>query len=532
MSGNLLSRMEDDRKEIYKEKKKNEKRKQKGGEKKVRYNSSGKAIRGSMKTYQKVLLIILFIIALIVVLIYVPPFFYKEKSNNSYVPITPDATAIKMYQTYLKDSPDLDFDDDGLSNTLEDNYGTDVWNIDTDNDAVSDYAELFVTETSPKESTTILAKEMMAEDKKNGDSLSTPYKIDDIIFWPDDYYSKAYGAVVRTANGYRFCNYKGWVKFPQKVYAYGYQDGIHFELPHREEEDVWKIDSSYEVVLYGSPLTFVHCLNLPFIGTLYFDDGGFGSFLTKVLPNKGGFVNCHKAAVVDTEPDTSEPVVADLRSPYIKKDDYSRLGKNTNTLKDLTWVYKMVDANECVAVSLYSGNVGEAIGIIYGYTQSGDLLVANESLEPVGTIYISENAKRMMNKDGVIGQIMWFEWEGLGFDSRRYNDRISFFSSTITDQTDYTDASTTQTAETEAEGGTDDTSNVIPDDTDASNVIPDDTDTSNVIPDDTDTSNVIPDDTATDNTAQGNDTQQTQATDTGEAQPETPNPDDLITFGF
>ncbi len=54
-------------------------------------------------------------------------------------------------------------------------------------------------------------------------------------------------------------------------------------------------------------------------------------------------------------------------------------------------------------VSLYSSNVGEAIGIVYGYTKEGDLLVADENLNPVGTLKITECAMNMMDKDGNIG---------------------------------------------------------------------------------------------------------------------------------
>lgn len=369
---------------------------------------------------------------LIAAAIYVPPIFYRDRDPNTYVPIPADTAAIKQYQTYLKDHPDDDFDKDGLNNALENEHGTDVWNIDTDGDGVSDYAELFLSETSPTDATTVMVDQIMQEDEDNGNTLGTPYKIDDIIFWPDSYQAKAYGAVVRTLSGYRFCNYTGWVRFPQKVYAYGYKDGIHYDLAYRPNEDAWKIESDDEILLYEQPLTFVNCLKLPFIKEIHLPDGGFGAFLESILPGRGGPVTCYRAALIDTQDKESQSVTATLKNPKVNRADATRLTQNMNTLKDLSWVRKVIEKGECLAVSMYSANTGESIGIVYGYTSDGNLLVADESLNPVGEIEITECAKRMMDKDGTIGQISWFEWKGLGFDSRRYNDRINFFASTMT----------------------------------------------------------------------------------------------------
>lgn len=422
------------------------KRNKKNAAANVVYSLDGRAVKGKLRGWRKGAAITGIIFSLLVVTVYVPPMFYRSPSENTDVPITPDAGAIKTYQTYLKDNPDADFDDDGLDNTLEEEYGTDPWDIDTDGDGVSDYAELYITETSPTEMTAVLAKQVKADDEKNGDSLATPYKIDDIIFWPDNYSSKAYGTVVRTLSGYRFCHYSGWVRFPETVYAYGYRDGVHYELEHRENEDAWRIDSSDEVFLYAEPLDFVHCLKLPFVGTVYLEDDWMGRLLTKILPDKGGLVTCYKAAVADTQKDDGEQVTATLRSPLINRDDPTRFCRNMDTLRDLSWVRKLIEANECVAASLYSENAGESIGIVYGYTGSGDLLVANEKLEPVGTLHISEYAMNVMGKDGETSQESWFEFSGLGFDSVKYGDHISFFASTLTDPTDGTAPSALEAA--------------------------------------------------------------------------------------
>lgn len=407
--------------------------------KNVSYSPNGKVKRGATPLWLKILIGFFCLIAAAALAIYVPPLFYKPASENSYVPIMPSATAIKTYQTYLKDSPDLDFDEDGMNNALEGDHGTDVWNVDTDGDGVSDYAELFVTQTPPKEAGDVMIKQIADYDEKQGANLGTPYKLDDIVFWPDTYRAKAYGATVKirqtdTSIAYRFCYFVGWVKFPyETAKAYGYKNGIHYELKYRAAENAYKIENSDEVRLYASPLKFVHCLNLPFIGTKYLEDGGFGDFLTKILPDEGGPVTCRRKATIDVDPQVERDVTAPLRQPFYNKDDPARFGKNMNSLKDLSWLRKVIEAGHCVSVSLYSGNSGESIGIIYGYDENGDLLVANESLEPVGKITVIPMAMRMMDKEGTLGFRSWFEWRGLGFDSIRYRDRISFFASTLTD---------------------------------------------------------------------------------------------------
>ena len=399
----------------------------------VTYALDGRAVKDQISKKKKAGLSVLITISCLASAIYIPPVFYSEKSDNTSVPITPDVSAIKVYQTYLKDHPDADFDKDGLSNAMEAENGTDPWECDTDWDGVTDYAELYITETSPVNASTVMLNQVENKDKAEGNTVNTPYKIDDIIFWPDDYSSKAFGGVVRTMWGYRFCNYNGWVRFPEKVYAYGYRNGVHYELKYRENEDAWYIGSSDEIRLYSEPLSFVHCFKLPFINSIYLKDNGFSRFLTDILPSQGGLITCHRAAVIDTQPSTKEDTMASLRSPLINRDATSRFGQNMNTLKDLSWVRKLIEADQCVAVSLYSSNAGEAIGIVYGYTKDGSLLVADENLNPVGELSLTEWAMNRIDKDGTIAQDSWFEFKGLGFDSSKYGDRISFFASTITE---------------------------------------------------------------------------------------------------
>lgn len=422
----LLRRRAIDMEKAYKKKRK---RKEKED---VVYGPDGKALKGKIGKTRRTVLVIVILLGVIVIAVYAPVLFTDNKKNSSgKFPITPDPSAIRQYQSYLKDHPDADFDNDGLDNALENEHGTDVWMIDSDKDGVSDYAELYIFGTSPTSFGDGLLKYTQSRDKETGQTLDAPYKVDDVILWPSTYTAKAYGAVVRTFGGYRFTNYKGWVRFPGGGYAYGYKDGIHYELEHKEKEDAYWIDTSDEISVVDVPLTFVYRVETPF-GNICMDDGLLGSVLDILLPSEGSFVNCRRMATIDSGDVGGIEKKNDIRSPFINKTDYSRLSMNMNSLDDLAWIRKVIDGGDCVAVSLYSANVGESIGIIYGYSMDGSLLVADESLEPAGSIHICESAARIMTEEGQTGQVSWFEWNGMGFDSRLYGDRICFFASTVT----------------------------------------------------------------------------------------------------
>lgn len=426
-------KMEDTLREAARAEADSKKKKKKKNKKEILYDDKGNRIKEKLKGWQKGIIGTAAVLLVLASVIYIPPMFYSgTEAEDAYTLITPDPSALKTYQQFVKDSPDFDFDQDGLTNAEENEHGTDIWDVDTDNDGVFDSAELSITNTSPTSASSIQIDMIKAEDQENGCTIATPYKIDDIIFWPDDYTSKAYGAVVRTINGYRFWNYHGYVKFPSKVYAYEYVDGVHKKLPYREAEDAYRIDSHNEVRIYQEELEFTNELVLPFAGSIYLDDGTAGNLFSAVLPDKGGFITCQHKAVVDTEPDTGKEVTAPLDLPVMDFSDLERFAANHNTLKDLSSVYKQVEAGYCVAASIYSGTTGETIAIIYGHDSKGNLLAADASLRPVGKLTVTECAKRVMNKEGVIGQMSWYEFTGLGFNSYRYGDRINFFASTVT----------------------------------------------------------------------------------------------------
>ena len=402
----------------------------------VVYDAKGKVVKGRMKTFPKVMIGIAVVLAAFCVSIYIPPLFHKDTSSTSYIPVVSDASALKVATQYYKDNPERDFDSDGLTNVMEDQYGTNGWRPDTDFDGINDYAELYVTESNPTKTGNELILQTQQREAERGETLGDPYKIDNILMWPDDYPSKTYGGVVRTIKGIRFCHFRGWVKFPEKVYAYAYYDGIHHEIVYRADADAWHITDDYEVVLYDQPLTFSDVLELPFIGRLFFEPGTAMDFITNVLPDANSFITCKKMADIDAAPKMNEEYTNALRQPHIDLSDPSRFAQNQNSLDDYMFVRNSLDKGYCVAASLYSDTAGEAIVIIYGYDSDGNFLAANQNLEPVGKLYITMTAMRMMNKDGEIGQVSWFEWSGLGFSSLAYGDRINFISSTASSSED------------------------------------------------------------------------------------------------
>ena len=401
-------------------------------EKEVSYNIKGKKLRGKLPIWQKILIILFSLIVLMAAAIYIPPLFYKEDPESSNIVLKPDTAAIKAYQTYAKNSPESDFDNDGLSNNMENQYETNIWNPDTDGDGINDYAEIYVTETSPLEISSAMLDQVKEADTEEGGSLAVPYKIDDIIFWPDDYVSKTYGSVVRTAMGYRFCHFTGWVKFPVECHAYKYINGRHYEIEHKEYENSWRIDSSAEIRLFEKELDFVYELNLPFLGTKYLEENSVTKFLGKYLPDIGGPVTCRKTATEDIDREILT-TKSDISLPSITATQEERVCKNTNTLSDLAYVRDVIDNEGCVGVSLYSEDAGEAALVIYGYNVDGDLLVTDMNLNPAGKISVKESAIRMMDKDGYVNQQSWFEWSGFGFDSRKNGDRINFFTDTLSE---------------------------------------------------------------------------------------------------
>ena len=115
-------------------------------------------------------------------------------------------------------------------NSKEQQIGSDPYRVDTDGDGIMDSSEVFLTETSPVIYNKTLIEIAEKQMKDAGKSVQSPFKINNVVMWPDNIEARVYGSVVRTLNGYRFCNFQGWAQFPEGGYAYEIEDGIHREL--------------------------------------------------------------------------------------------------------------------------------------------------------------------------------------------------------------------------------------------------------------------------------------------------------------
>lgn len=393
------------------------------------FNSEGKVKKQKREVPIKTIIAVS-IFSVILGIIYLPNFFIKDEIENHFV-ITPNVVGIKNASDYSKNTPNEDFDGDGFSNSLENKYNTSQRRPDTDGDGICDYAEVFITDTNPLKADDGLYKAVSKADAEQGKVVTSPYKIHNVVMWPDDIESRVNGGLVRTRTGYRFCKFKGWAQFPEDGYAYKVKDGTHIALQHKEDENAWKIEDECEIVLSDEPLEMVHRFSLFGIGSYYIPDNVFGKTLTAILPNNG-IITCKKVAKTDTWMNANNSVVAPIVP--INYDDKSliRYGRNHNSLDDLAKVYASIDEQSSVLASLQSSEFGEVIVEVYGYTLDGNLYVANpDTLEPLGALIITERSERYMNEKGDIIYREWFEYSGLGFDSVQNNDRISFFAAAV-----------------------------------------------------------------------------------------------------
>lgn len=352
------------------------------------------------------------------------------------VNVSTDITAIRKANTVLREDPSGDYDGDGLSNADEETNGTDPWNIDTDGDGATDYCELKVTNTNPLKAETVLADKQKKTDQENGKEVGSPYQIGNVILWADDYASKSYGSVVETITGYRFCGFTGYAQFPDSKNKYVYKNinGVRTLLDKKTEENAWRIDGDMSVELYDTKLKQIS--EFSFFGhSIYPDSNLFFKGLTTILPDTGFITGTEKTAM-DIDPDTRANTITDIKKISYDADDTKRYTQNSNTLNDLQFVRQSIaEDNACILASLMSAERGEYIVLIYGYDYEGNLLCADNSTgQRIGTIQITEKAKKILNTSGEIVSISYFDFKGFGFNSIS-GDRISFFASADGSQT-------------------------------------------------------------------------------------------------
>lgn len=419
-------------------KEKNEKsKKRKVRKPKVRtvptYDKKGKDITPGKKEKDRRIAILLLVLSAIILFIYLPGFFMGEPYVGEVTrqAVAPDGSAIKKMTTVVRSNTEEDFDNDEINNADEEKYGTDLWNADTDGDGAYDLYEINVSKTDPtKYDNSVLVDVQTKMDEEKGVNVGTPYKINGVTLWAADYTSKAHGSVVPTTKGYRFSNFTGYAQFPEGEgnFAYRVINGTREALNFREAERVWEIHPNDTVELYNVKLEDTVEFKL-FSKVFYITSNRFTRGVAWILPDTG-LVTAKVRMKKDVEPDTSEPVTANIKKPVYNSDDGDRFMQNTNTLEMLQHVRKSIEEKDTTfAVSLFNRNYGEFIAIVYGYTQDGNLLLADiDTLQPIGVLGITERANKVVTNKGEMLSRTYFDFDGFGFHS--YNgDRICFFAS-------------------------------------------------------------------------------------------------------
>lgn len=395
------------------------------------YHLNGEFEKAGKRKYHisKGLYIPLLLFLMLVLILHGPPLLFQSQGQNvdESVMLSADANAVLEAAQYLKDNPDEDFDGDGISNEEEGRRGTDPYRMDTDGDGITDYAEIYLLDSNPLvygDSLIALTRQQMEE---NQQQINSPYEQHNVILWPDDIESRAFGAVVRTLNGYRLCNYCGWAQFPEGSYVYEVTDGIHKELKRNNEGAVYLSEPNILVEAYSSPLDMVY--DISFCGQSFYIRNTFvGDLLSFLLPSHGpALISIQKKASIDLDPDIRQGIEVERKAQKHGDAYAERFGRNHNTLTDLSQVYNRLLNGNAVLASLFSQTAGESQIIIYGFTFSGALLITDAgTLKKTGQLKITERASRLYNAKGEWVIHEWFTFEGMGFNSE-YGDRISFY---------------------------------------------------------------------------------------------------------
>lgn len=405
------------------------------------YDTKGRIITAEKKKRDRNRIILFCVIAGILCFIYLPGLFIPEETG-AWTNVSIDQGAIKASDDYLKNHPNDDFDLDGILNSEEISKGTNPWNMDSDGDHLTDQCELKFSQTDPTTAdSSLLVSTQKKLDTANGKKVGSPYKIGNVILWADSYSSKALGSVIETMKGYHFCDFSGYAQFPEDGYAYRVKNGIHQLLEYREKENVWAIEKDDFVEIYDKKLDEIIEFKL-FGNKIYGPAIPATRALEKILPEKG-LIAAKLKMKIDVEPDTDGGNKAKIDTPIYEDDSNFRFGTNNISLNDYLFVKESIDKGLCVACSLYRPEVGEFIGVIYGYDPEGNFLIANEdTLEKIGTLKIIQTSKKYMNEEGNLVTISYIDFESLDFGyngeqkfSSYKGDRISFFAASAGDIT-------------------------------------------------------------------------------------------------
>lgn len=392
------------------------------------YNKQGKTITPSVVGRKRRIRMAAIITGSILLVLYAPGLFIREKTEIP-VSVMADTSAIRLSNSVLRSSPDDDFDGDGLTNGIEMEHSTNPWEVDTDGDGLMDVYEVNSASSDPvRQDNSAIIDIQTRLDKQKGKTMASPYKIENVILWADDYPSKARGSIVETRRGYHICGFNGYVQFPKEKgrYAYKVENGVHKPLPYKAEESTWHVQSGDVIEIYDHELPPVVRLGI-FAKYGYFNKNKVLALLSAILPEKGIF-SAKEMTRVDAEPDTTKDVLVDITRPAFDSNDTYRFTVNTVSLDGYQYVLSAIENDKsCIAVSLFNKDRGEYKGIIYGYNKDGDFYVADmNTMKHVGLLHITERARKIVDEKGTIISQLYFDFEGLGYSSLA-GDRISFF---------------------------------------------------------------------------------------------------------
>lgn len=389
-----------------------------GSSQKPIYDEKGNVIKYNKSRFSrfnwKPLVIIASFLLIICGLLYLPQLFMHDDLRGEFI-MTPNAAGYTQMQKHLENNKGEDFDSDGLKNLEEIEFGSDPYFSDSDRDGVIDGLD-----NNPLSKDKTLDNAILAQ----GTTRKDPYSMSGVILWPDNYDSWIHGAVIETQEGFQFTGFKGWAKFPSGAYAYQYVNGKHQLLPYRENANAWHITQDCVVVLTDNKPENTYRIRL--FGHEFYMRSGIAEALNWLLPERG-WITCEKMWLDDTFVNTNTNIYTTFKktNPYSSGD--IRFEKYSKSLDSLADVYQYISSGRYVLASLMSEEYGECIVEIYGFTETGNLIVADPQLKTnFGILNIEVCCSRILNSDGSVGEQGWFEFYGCGYNSFE-GDMISFF---------------------------------------------------------------------------------------------------------
>lgn len=284
---------------------------------------------------------------------------------------------------------------------------------------------------SHTEITKEMRKDMISQEKESLNlkkiPVNCPLSVSGLLLWPDNVESRALCSVVQTLNGYRIYDFNGWVKFSdlKDSRAYRYENGRHYPLKYREQENAYYVDGSYEVRVKSSEMPTVYRLRV--WDRSYYIEDAIGKFLDAILfPLEHSILSCEKIATEDTMNRDRTVAINKIAKLVFDKSDQSRFAVRPNRLSDLATMYSSIQNGYTVGLSLYNEKE-ECRLAAYGYDKDGNLYLADAATgTPVMTGKIVPCSQKIPSGE----METWFIIEG-------YEDyNVVMFAQNLPQQTD------------------------------------------------------------------------------------------------